>query len=62
MALESSCTILYVAKISHQSDNWFGNCWGDHNCTQTHTHTHTHTHTQTDTHTAEDEGHSFSMT
>ena len=26
MALESSGTILYVAKISYQSDNWFGNC------------------------------------
>ena len=53
MALESSRTILYVAKIWYQSDNWFGNCQGDQNCTQTHTHTHTHTQTQTqtDTHT-----------
>ena len=25
-ALESSGTILYVAKISYQSDMWFGNC------------------------------------
>ena len=53
MVLESSCTILYVAKISYQSDNWFGNCWGNQNCTQTHvqTNTDTHTHTDTDTHT-----------
>ena len=53
MALESFGTILYVAKISYQSDNWFGNCQGgpklytdtDTN-RQTHTHTHTHTHTE----------------
>ena len=56
MVLESSSTILYVAKISYQSDNWFGNCkGGDQNFTQTHRHTHTHTdthtHTQTHTHT-----------
>ena len=40
MALESSGTILYVAKITYQSHNWYGNCWGggDQNCTQTHTH------------------------
>ena len=25
MAFESSGAILYVAKISYQSDNWFGN-------------------------------------
>ena len=24
--MESSGTILYVAKISYQLDNWFGNC------------------------------------
>ena len=60
MALESSGTILYVAKISYKSDNWFGNCQGgDQNFTQkgggpkfyTDTHTDTHTHTQTHTHT-----------
>ena len=62
MALESSGTILYVAKILYQSDNWFGNCWGGvQNCTQTHTHiqtdrhthihTHRHTHTDRQTHT-----------
>ena len=51
--LESSSTILYyVAKISYQSHNWYGNCqWGDQNCTQTHTHTDTYTHTHTQTHT-----------
>ena len=62
MALESSGTILYVAKFSYQSDNWFGNFRGTkivhrhtqtHTNTQTHTqrhrHTHTHTHTQTNT-------------
>ena len=50
MALESSGMILYVPKISYQSDNWFGNCLGgDQNFTQTHTRTDTHTHT--DTHT-----------
>ena len=26
MAFKSSGTILHVAKISYQSDNWFGNC------------------------------------
>ena len=35
--------------VSYQSDNWFGNCWGDQNLPQTHTHTDTHT--QTHTHT-----------
>ena len=44
MALESAGTILYVAKISYQSRNWYGNCWGDQNFTQTHRHTHCHTH------------------
>ena len=28
MAMENSCMILHVAKISHQSDNWFVNCCG----------------------------------
>ena len=62
MALESSGTILHVAKISYQSDKWFGNCWGGpklYTDTHTHrerererdTHTHTHTDTQTQTHT-----------
>ena len=50
MVLESSGTILYVAKISYQSDKWLGNCQGDENFTQTHTHKHTHTHTHTNTH------------
>ena len=32
-----------LVKISYESGNWFGNCWGgDRNFTQTHTHTHTH--------------------
>ena len=51
MVLESSGTILYVAKISNQSDNQFGNCQGGPNVytdkqtnRQTHTHTHTNTH------------------
>ena len=39
MALESSGTILYVAKISYQSDNWFGNCQGGTKTVHTHTHT-----------------------
>ena len=55
MALERSGTILYVAKISYQTDNWFGNCYEGTKTlqrqTHTHTHIHTHTHTQTDTHT-----------
>ena len=59
MALESSDMILYVAKISYQSDNWFRNCWGDQNFTQTHTqtdtntnkHKHKHKHKHTHTHT-----------
>ena len=57
MAFESSGTILYVAKISYQSDNWFGNCYGGtkivhrHTHIQTHTHTHKHTHTHRHTHT-----------
>ena len=51
MALESSSKILYVAKISYQSDNWFGNCYGGTKILHTHTHTDTHTHTHTQTHT-----------
>ena len=53
MAFESSGTILYVAKISYQSVNWFGNCWGGAKIEHTHTHTrtHRHTHTHRDTHT-----------
>ena len=48
MALEGSGTILYVAKISYQSHNWYGNCQGGPKLyTDTHIHTHTHTHTQT---------------
>ena len=52
MALESFGTILYVVKISYQSDNWFGNCKGAgtkilHRHTYTHRHTDTHTHTHT---------------
>ena len=44
MALESSGTILYVAKILYQSDNWFGNCWGEGSkILDTDTHTETHT-------------------
>ena len=63
MALGSSGTILYVAKISYQSDKWFGNCYGGpkfytdtdtgaRTRTRTHarTHANTHTHTQRDTH------------
>ena len=52
MALESFGTILYVAEISYQSDNWYGNCQGGPKLyTDTHTYRHTHTHTHTDTHT-----------
>ena len=65
MPLESSGTILYVAKISYQSHNWFGNCQGGpklqpaharmhtriHIHTETHRDTHTHTETHRDTHT-----------
>ena len=29
---------IYVAKISYQADNWFGNCQGGQNCTDTHRH------------------------
>ena len=48
--------ILYVAKISYQSDNWFGNCQGGPKFytdthSHTHTHRHTHRHTNTQTHT-----------
>ena len=52
MALESSGTILYVAKISYQSI-WklLGGTKILQTDRQTHTHTHTHTHTQTHTHT-----------
>ena len=46
MALESFGTILYVAKISYQSDNWFGSCEGG---TKLYTDTRTHAHAQTDT-------------
>ena len=42
MALESSGTILYVAKISYKSENCFGNCLGEPKfCTDTHTQTYT---------------------
>ena len=64
MALESSGMILYVAEISYQSHNQYGNCQGGpklytdthtdthtHTDTQTHTDTHTDTHRQTHTHT-----------
>ena len=51
MALESSSMILYIAKISCQSDNWFGNRFGEIKVLHTHTHTHTDTHTHTHTHT-----------
>ena len=38
-------TILYVAKISYQSDNWYGNCWGGPKLyTDTHTDTHKEAH------------------
>ena len=47
MALESSGMILYVAKISYQSDNWFGNSKGGPNFyTDTYTQADTHTHTE----------------
>ena len=47
-----SDTILYVAKISYQSENWFGNCKGGPKFyTDTHTHAHTHRHTHTQIHT-----------
>ena len=42
MALESSSTILYVAKISYQSHNWYGNCWGGGPKFYTDTHTEAH--------------------
>ena len=59
--MENSGTILYVAKISYQSDNWFGNCYKGYQKViqthretdrqkDTHTHTHTHTHTYTEAH------------
>ena len=59
MAFESSGTILYVAKISYQSHNWYGNCQGGTKTVHRHTHTQTHTptttrkhkHIQTHTHT-----------
>ena len=66
MALESSGMILYVAKISYQSDNWFGNWLGGPKL-YTHTHTHTHTqtererHTHTDTHTHTPAAHFISL-
>ena len=42
MALEISGTLLYVAKISYQSNNWFGHYKKvDQNFTQTDTDTHT---------------------
>ena len=45
MALESTGTILYVAKISYQSHNWYGNCEGGPKLyTDTHTDTQTHIH------------------
>ena len=48
MALESSDTILYLAKISYQSVSCFGNC--THTKTQKDTHTQTHTDTHTHRH------------
>ena len=45
MALESSGMILYVVKMSYQSGNWFGDCWGgETKILHRYTHTHTHTH------------------
>ena len=44
MAFGRSNTILIVAKISYQLDNWFGNCQGG---PKLYTHTHTHTHART---------------
>ena len=42
MKLESSGMILYVAKISYQLDNWFGNCYGGTKILHRHTHTEAH--------------------
>ena len=51
MAFASSGTILYVAKISYQSDNWFGSFKRKTKILFRHTDTHTYTHTERHTHT-----------